>query len=157
MLYWQSVFRTSADHLFLQVKVSRFQDNNIECDSSAIIFSHANPHRAESEKSMLPAEKHELSSVWGDYILLVRGEGAEGRKSQVRMTMCNAPWLIDCRTLNGRSWMDRKTGNVKEQAWRWGRVVTVSSTELERLEEPFLPFCHCPTLYLQILLFARWH
>lgn len=125
VLYWQSDFPKSADQLFPQVKGSRSYDNNFQCDFSAIIFSHVNPHRAESEKSMPPAEKHELSSVWGDYILLVRGEGAEGRKSQVRMTMCNAPWLIDCSTLNGRSWMDTKTGNVEEQAWRWGRVAAV--------------------------------
>lgn len=125
LVYWQSDFSKSADQLSPHAKGSQSYDNNFQCDFSAIIFSHVNPHRAESEKSMLPAEKHELSSVWGDYILLVRGKGAEGRKSQVRMTMCNAPWLIDCSTLNGRGWMDTKTGNVEEQAWRWGSVAAV--------------------------------
>lgn len=154
-VYWQSVCGISADHLFPQVKGSRSRDNNIQCDFSAIIFSHVNPHRAESEKSMLPAEKHELSSVWGDYILLVRGEGAEGRKSQVGMTMCNAPWLIDCSTLNGRSWMDRKTENVKEQGLEVGQGCHCVLHRAGEAEGAIPP--HCPTLDFQILLFARWH
>lgn len=116
---------------FFSSKHVWFEDNSLECDFTVITFSHVNPHRAKSA----PAEKHELSSVWGDYILLARSKGAEGCKSQVRMTMCNAPWLIDCSVLNGRSWMDMKTVEAG-----WGRrrpSLAASSAELEWLENHF--------------------